>query len=65
MSDLSEKDVDTIAYILRSEGMACKKARVYAHTLMDPVLAEEMASIADGHEKRYKSLYRLMSGVEL
>ncbi len=65
MEHLTENDVAMLAAVLRAEGMACKKARVYAHTLTDTALAEEMAVLAADHEDRYKSLYYYMSGVQL
>ena len=42
MTNLTAKDLDVLCHILTGEEMACKKARVYANTLTDAALAEEM-----------------------
>lgn len=64
MENLTEKEVETLSHVLRAEGMACKKARMYSHTLTDTELAEEMATIAADHEERYKNIYFTLSGTE-
>ncbi len=44
------------------EQMACKKARVYANTLTDTVLAAQMQALADGHARRFAALLTLLGG---
>ena len=62
MNNLTAKDLDVLSHILTGEEIACKKARVYAHTLTDAALAEEMNRIADAHAARFSALYTLLGG---
>lgn len=62
MTNLTMKDVDVLCHVLTAEEMACKKARVYAHTLTDAALAQEMERIACAHEERFSSLYSMLGG---
>ena len=39
MTNLTAKDVEVLTHLLTGEEMACKKARIYANTLMDTALA--------------------------
>ncbi len=62
MNNLTAKDLDVLSQILTGEEIACKKARVYANTLTDAALAEEMGRIADAHATRFTALYTLLGG---
>ena len=62
MNNLTAKDVDVLSQILTGEEIACKKARVYANTLTDAALAEQMTRIADAHAQRFAALYTLLGG---
>ena len=62
MTNLTAKDVDVLSQILTGEEIACKKARVYANTLTDAALAEQMTRIADAHAQRFSALYTLLGG---
>lgn len=62
MNNLTAKDLDVLSQILTGEEIACKKARVYANTLTDAALAEEMNRIADAHTQRFSALYTLLGG---
>ena len=62
MNNLTAKDVDVLSQILTGEEIACKKARVYANTLTDSALAEQMSRIADAHAQRFSTLYTLLGG---
>ena len=62
MNNLTAKDIDVLSQILTGEEIACKKARVYAHTLTDAALAEQMNRIADAHAQRFSALYTLLGG---
>lgn len=62
MTNLTAKDLDVLSQILTGEEIACKKARVYANTLTDAALAEEMTRIADAHAKRFSALFTLLGG---
>ena len=62
MNNLTAKDVDVLSQILTGEEIACKKARVYANTLTDAALAEQMSRIADAHAQRFTALYTLLGG---
>ena len=62
MNNLTAKDVDVLSQILTGEEIACKKARVYANTLTDAALAEQMTRIADAHAQRFTALYTLLGG---
>ncbi len=64
MTNLTAKDLDVLCHILTGEEMACKKARVYANTLTDAALAEEMERIANVHAERFGALYRMIGGVK-
>ena len=62
MTNLTAKDVDVLCHVLTGEEMACKKARIYANTLTDVALAQEMERIASAHEARFNALYTLLNG---
>lgn len=62
MNNLTAKDLDVLSQILTGEEIACKKARVYANTLTDVALAEEMNRIADAHAQRFTALFAMIGG---
>ena len=62
MTNLTAKDLDVLTQILTGEEMACKKARMYANTLTDTVLAEQMEQIACAHAERFSALYAMLEG---
>ena len=62
MTNLTAKDLDVLSHVLTAEEMACKKARVYANTLTDAALAQEMERIASAHAERFSALYTLLGG---
>ena len=55
---LSAKELAMLSQALTTEGLICKKARMYSNTLTDQALADCMAAIADEHEKRYCALMK-------
>ena len=57
---LTTKEATLISDLLTFEECACKKARLYARTLTDQRLAEEIGRIADNHEKRFNALLDLL-----
>ncbi len=57
---LTTKEATLIGDLLTYEEQACKKARLYARTLTDKVLAETMTKIADNHEKRFNALFNML-----
>ena len=62
MTNLTAKDLDVLVQVLTGEEMACKKARMYANTLTDVALAQEMEQIAQQHEQRFTALYGIIGG---
>ena len=62
MTNLTGKDVEVLTHLLTGEEMACKKARIYANTLMDTALAEEMENISRMHAERFSALYAMLGG---
>ena len=56
--NLTAKEVNMLSQALTTEGLICKKARMYSNTLTDPALAECMAGLAEEHEKRYAALLK-------
>ncbi len=62
MTNLTAKDLDVLTHLLTGEEIACKKARVYANTLTDQALAQEMEEIADAHAQRFSALYKILGG---
>ncbi len=62
MTNLTAKDLDVLSHILTGEEMACKKARIYANTLTDAALAEEMERLASDHAARFSTLYQMLGG---
>lgn len=62
MNNLTAKDVDVLSHVLMGEEMACKKARIYANTLTDAALAQEMERIASAHAERFAALYAMLGG---
>ncbi len=61
-NQLTAKDLEVIAGILKAEGMACKKARVYSKTLTDTALAACMQDVADCHQERFNKLLKMLEG---
>ena len=57
---LTTKEATLISDLMTMEESACKKARLYARTLTDAKLAEQLSRIADNHEKRFNALYDLL-----
>ncbi len=62
MTNLTAKDLDVLSHVLTAEEMACKKARIYANTLTDAALAQEMERIASQHAARFSALYTILGG---
>ena len=62
MTNLTAKDLDVLSQVLTAEEMACKKARVYANTLTDAALAQEMERIACAHAERFTALFSILGG---
>ena len=62
MTNLTAKDLDVLVQVLTGEEMACKKARMYANTLTDVALAQEMEQIAMQHEQRFNALLGMIGG---
>ncbi len=62
MTNLTAKDLDVLVHVLTGEEMACKKARIYANTLIDAALAGEMEAIAAQHEQRFTALCAILGG---
>ena len=57
---LTTKEVTLVSDLLTVEENACKKARLYSRILTDETLANEMARIADNHQRRFNALYELL-----
>lgn len=53
---LTTKELVLITDLISYEQLALKKARLYARTLTDKDLVEKISSIADNHERRFKTL---------
>ena len=60
MNGLTQKELDIICKLIAAEGLACKKAVVYSHTLTDDGLADCMARTAEGHYDRFGALLKLI-----
>ena len=55
---ITAKELTMLSQAMTTEGLICKKARMYSNTLTDPALADCMACIADAHEKRSNALLK-------
>lgn len=64
MTNLTTKDVWALTRLLTGEELACKKARLYANTLTDTALAQEMENAARAHAARFAALCTLLGGRE-
>ena len=62
MNNLTAKDLDVLSHLLTGEEMACKKAKLYANTLTDQALAQEMENVSRAHAQRFAALYALLGG---
>ncbi|HIY99142.1 MAG TPA: hypothetical protein H9676_00395 [Firmicutes bacterium] len=62
MTNLTAKDLDVLSHLLTGEEMACKKAKLYANTLTDQALAQEMENVSRAHAQRFAALYALLGG---
>lgn len=57
---LTTKEATLLSDLLIYEESACKKARLYARTLTNKKLADDLDKIADLHEKRFNALFDLL-----
>ena len=57
---LTTKEATLLSDLLIYEESACKKARLYARTLKNKKLADDLDKIADLHEKRFNALFDLL-----
>ena len=57
---LTTKEATLLSDLLIYEESACKKARLYARTLTNKTLADELNKLADSHEKRFNALLGLL-----
>ncbi len=57
---LTTKETKLVAELLTYEENACKKARLYSRSLIDPCLSQAFKEIADNHEKRFNALYQML-----
>ena len=57
---LTTKEAALLSDLLVYEESACKKARLYARTLTNKKLADDLNKIADEHEKRFNALFELL-----
>ena len=57
---LTTKEVTLLADLLTYEENACKKARIYAKSMMNKDCANKMQEIAQNHQKRFNELLRLL-----
>ncbi len=62
MTNLTAKDLDVLSHVLTGEEMACKKAKIYANTLTDAALAQEMERVAAAHAERFSALFAILEG---
>lgn len=62
MTNLTAKDLDVLSHLLTGEEMACKKAKLYANTLTDQALVQEMENVSRAHAQRFAALYALLGG---
>ena len=62
MEQFTTKDLEVISHLMSAEQIACKKARIYANTLTDQALAQEMSDIAQAHAQRFCALYKMLGG---
>ena len=62
MAGMTERELACFVRLLEAEEMACKKARMYANTLTDRALAEEMEEAARSHARRLEALCALCGG---
>lgn len=62
MTNLTAKDLDVLTHLLTGEEMSCKKAKIYANTLTDQALAQEMENVSRAHAQRFAALYALLGG---
>lgn len=54
------KEAAILSDLLTYEESACKKTRLYARTLTNKKLADEISAIADNHERRFYALFELL-----
>ena len=59
---LTSKELTMLSQALTTEGLICKKARMYSKTLTDVALAECMEKIAESHEQRFNALLSVLEG---
>ena len=54
------RQLSSLEALLAGESLAAKKANLYAHSLLDPVLAERMAALSARHAARFFRLQSLL-----
>lgn len=57
---LTTKEATLLSDLLIYEESACKKTRLYARTLTNKKLSDEITLVADEHEKRFNALFDLL-----
>ncbi len=62
MTGLTDRELEAISRLIAGEELACKKARIYARTLTDAALAQQMDKAAEAHAQRFCDLCALLGG---
>ena len=57
---LTTKEATLISDLLTLEELACKKAKYYSKTFLDPETAEFFRKLEKNHAKRFNALYDML-----
>lgn len=59
---LTTKEATLISDLLTLEEIACKKAKYYSKTFLDPETAEFFRALEQKHAKRFNELFDMLNG---
>jgi hypothetical protein len=54
---LTTKEATLISDLLTMEESACKKARLYSRSIINPAVSETFKLVAENHQKRFNALF--------
>ena len=57
---LTTKESTIISDLLSYEENACKKARLYSRSIINPAVSETFKLVAENHQKRFNALFELL-----
>ncbi len=57
---LTTKEAELVSELLAYEETACKKARLYSRSLIEPTLSKTFTKLAENHQRRFNALFDML-----